>query len=192
MFGYGGTNVLTAEEWVRWYFARRGDTARALDLLDSRGIVYAKTCGSDSRKSRKARGVSEGVCHSKKKHRTDAGGYVCARCGDPWRFNIRFLLRGVVQTSARHDHFEHQIARRVDVGTAMARLTEDSDLLRRKEGLLYIASVMGMPVRRLAEFAPQKWPELPPPWGRTEISGAILRGRNLWIEALARIEIEAH
>lgn len=188
--GYEGTVVQSAEGWVRWYFLRRADSARALDLLDSRGIMYAKTCNSESKRSRKARGVSEGACRSRSKHRTGTGTYVCSRCGDIWPSRIRFLLRGSVQTSARPDHFEHQIARRVNVGVALARLTEDQEALCRKEGLLYVASAMGKSARQLANLAPTLWPNLPPPWGKTEIARAILRGRARWIEELTRIGIE--
>lgn len=182
----------TAEEWVRWYIARREDAgATALDLLDSRGIVYALVCRSTSRDSRKARKVSEGACSSRRKQQTKDGGYVCARCGDPWPYEIRFLLRGVVQTSTRPDYFEHRISTQVDVGRAFSRLVFDPELRRRKEGRLFVATALGHPIRSLSTNGPKAWPDLPPPWGRTEIAEAALRGRNRWIDELSAVGIDS-
>lgn len=76
-----------ADRWLRAYVYEidgGAPSAQAQNPVDSEGRYYLRQCGK---------------CKVRHRHPTSEGGYVCGKCGAPWPYRDRYLLKGHVQTS---------------------------------------------------------------------------------------------
>ena len=180
---------MTPDGLVRWYYTLREDVgAPSLDLVKSRGRIYAEHCESTAKESRRARSWSNEPCPSTTRVMNKDTVWVCGRCGTPWRYWDRLQLRGEVQESKRRDGFEHARGRHVDVGVLIARFLEDPDW--RWESRLYVANANGRSIRRLVQYGPSDFPEAPFPWNRTRVHELVVAGRREWMRRLGRAGID--
>lgn len=173
-----------AEDWIRWYFAKREDSgAPAVDLVASRGWVYAQVCG--------AKHPNGTLCGSTTRHSTRNGFYVCGVCGSLWPFTERYSLKGEVQTSPRADHFETAISRLVDVGRVYTDFIEDRKW--KWKARVFVAHALGWsdseildegPVAFRGAGAAIRWT----PWG---VRTARRDARIEWLRRLQTIGIDA-
>jgi hypothetical protein len=178
----------TPDGWIRWYYTKREDIgAPGLDLVKARGFIYATRCESTSTASRRARG-EHGPCTSEIRNPTKAGGYVCGRCGAPWRHWERHQLRGEVQESKRGDGFELAHARWLDIGVLLDRLLNDPKW--RWESRLLIANANGHSLNWLVQYGPTEFPEAPFQWKRWKVAEVIQAGRTEWVRRLTGAGID--
>lgn len=170
------------EYWITWYHARREDSgAQAIDLVSSRGWIYEPRCGAELPNGKK--------CESETRHSTKEGFYVCGQCGGIWPFHERFSLKGEVQTSGRHDHFEESIARLVDVGCAYDKLMNGDGW--KWKARLFVAHAMGFSYNELVEQGPVDWPDAPPDlFTHWKVRNSILVARRHWQRLLQDIGIQ--
>lgn len=174
----------SAEDVIRWYFTKRENVgAPAIDLVASRGWIYADKCG--------AKLLHGEVCQSEVRHSTKQGFYVCGRCGNLWHFDEAYSLKGEVQTSPRPDHFESKISRVVDVGRTYHHFVEDPRW--KWKARIFVASALGWSDRELLDEGPVafaaagsaiRWT----PWG---VRSARSEARREWVRRLRGIGIDA-
>jgi len=169
--------VNSPESWVCWYFEAREDSgAKAIDLVSSRGWIYAKKCGAAK-------------CKSETRHSTKEGFYVCGACGAIWPFTERYSLKGEVQSSPRTGHFESAISRLVDVGCAFNQLVNDPKW--KWKGRLFVAHAMGWSYNDLLDDGPVAWKDAPPDiWTHWKVRSSIHAARREWRRLLRVAGIE--
>lgn len=162
---------MTPTGWLRWYYAKRDSFGPpALDLVDSTGRLYRKTCSK---------------CRSKVRHfKASENCWVCGRCGTPWPYVDRYMLKGAVDSSPRSRYFDERHSRYFDIGKALARL------LNGPEGwnmMLYVANALGHSERNLERHFWNAYPDAPGPLSRSEINRRIRAAKSRWAEELERM-----
>ncbi len=92
---------------IRTYYNLQG---RGLDIVDSRGFLYAKRCDH---------------CGSKLSHWKREEQWTCASCGAAWPMHERFVLKRVVQRSMRAGEVEARMAELAELGHALNAMLRD-------------------------------------------------------------------
>jgi hypothetical protein len=164
--------AMTPNGLIRWYVARRdGGGAPGVNLVDSEGRRYNKRCGKRLKSS-----VPGSRCQSDVRHVTNEGTYVCGRCGEPWSYHDRWIMRKAVQVSVRPDATEDQLLRYVDVSLAFDRFVNDDEW--KWAARLYVASVFGWSAADLTRAAPLEWDS--PRWTERAVVRMIQDAAREW------------
>lgn len=156
----------TPREWITWYYeVRDSHGAPALRFVDSVGRLYAEKCRD---------------CGSRTRHARNDGSWACGHCGRDWDFDDRFLLKGEVQKSVRHDGFELKNGRQFDIARLVANLLREHPI----PGHLFVANAMHHPIRQLCELGPEMWPDWDLTWTKHSVHEAVKQGEAIWEDML--------
>jgi hypothetical protein len=147
------------EEIVRAYFAWADSIgAPALNPVAQEGRIYAAECS----------GCHHQVRHSKGKGlkvRTE----VCGRCGRPWPYEDRYVLRGNLQISTRPGSTEHRLSPWCDIGPVLMRLYEHPD--HEWPTRVFCARAIGnMTLREFSEDASKVYTRAPFKWTKDRVA----------------------
>jgi hypothetical protein len=164
---------MTLPELIRWYYQVRNDaSAPGVDFLDSTGRVYAETC----------------ACGYRARHQNAMKVYVCAGCGEQWKYEDCYMLKGEVQTSPRAGAFENQNARMVQVGYVLDRQLAEPRW--KWDTRIYIATVMGHPINdRFAPAFKETFIDAPGPWSRRSLFDRARRAKEELTGRMAEAEV---
>ncbi len=163
------------EEIVRAYFAWADSIgAPALNPVAQEGRIYAAECS----------GCHHQVRHSKGKGlkvRTE----VCGRCGRPWPYEDRYVLRGNLQISTRPGSTEHRLSPWCDIGPVLMRLYDHRE--HRWAIRVFCARALGnLSLREVARDAAEKYPRAPFLWTKDRVAVLHERGRSLCADRFAQ------
>jgi len=172
---------VSPDGWVRWYYDTRDSFgAPALNYIDTVGRVYAKRCSAKKQNGAK--------CNARIRHCTSTHEWVCGKCGASWKYWMRALSKGEIQKSLRPFGFDQPLARYFDV----ARLLHDFLREGGWNAKLYVVNAMGEPAAELAQRFPERFPDAPGPWRKTDVLDRVRTARAEWIERLASAGIKVN
>lgn len=162
--------------------AHQNVSPKGQSLVVDRGRVYDDVCNSTTKASRKARGFSPDPCPSKHRHMSSAGAFVCARCGEPWKFHERLLLQGEVQESKRQS--KGRWDRLHDVSLLLDRWMGEPEW--KFESRLFAASALGRTIHWLVQNGPSHFPTASFAWNGYQVRKRIIAGRAEFERRLKR------
>jgi len=171
---------MNPDTWIKWCYSTREDLgAPARKIVQATGLVYSEKFAHSHPDTNKR-------CHSTKRNPTSAGHDVCAVCGAVWPWQIRYLLKGAIQSSLDAGRFENQISRYVDISAELGRMLDS----RRWKWptRLYIANVLGWSQLEILNQGPKIWPRSPVDWTVWGVRSAVKEARSEWTERLTRIQ----
>ena len=163
------------EEIVRAYFAWANSLgAPALNPVMQEGRIYAADCAA---------------CHHRVRHSRKRGLQirieVCGRCGRPWDYEDRYVLRGAFQVSRRTDSMEHRILPWCEIGAVLMRLYDHRE--HRWPVRIFCARAIGsLSLREVAEEASTKYQRAPFKWTKDRVAVLFDRGKEVCADRLAR------
>lgn len=166
---------MSPEGYIRLYFERRDNHgASSVTLVDSTGRTFAKKCAKCGKKKRSFNSAGDPVCASQSCRTDDAP--------TPWPYVDAFLLRGVVQSSMRHDHFERKIGSFMDIARELHRFVEEWG----PRAKVFIAHAHFYSRKAIVDAAP--WPDFK--YTDWNVRQTIKDARAEWAKRLNRIGID--
>lgn len=159
---------MTEDDYVRNVVgALRRVGARALDVVDSEGRYYLRRCAKCAFRIR----------HWSYKQKS----WVCGKCGAPWPYRDRYLLKGAVQRSPRPGAAEEH-ATSIASKHRLVQLLRDfvADEHWKFEARAYVACATEWSRRDVAEAGPELMPDFPHAWTEDRVRGLVRRGRREW------------